>query len=51
MREVPEAQDMPLPLLDPSAAAVKELIRSATKRGYVTLDQINSCLLYTSRCV
>jgi RNA polymerase primary sigma factor len=44
MREVPEAQDMPLPLLDPSAAAVKELIRSATKRGYVTLDQINSVL-------
>src|SRR6516225_11689083 len=30
------------PLLDLSDAAVKKLIRSATKRGYVTHDQINS---------
>jgi RNA polymerase primary sigma factor len=30
------------PLLDLSDAAVKKLIRSAKKRGYVTHDQINS---------
>ena len=32
------------PLLDLSDAAVKKLIRSAKKRGYVTHDQINSLL-------
>jgi hypothetical protein len=32
------------PLLDRSDAAVKELIRSAEKRGYVTHDQINALL-------
>jgi RNA polymerase primary sigma factor len=32
------------PLFDPSDAAVKKLIRSAEKRGYVTHDQINSVL-------
>ena len=32
------------PLLDLSAAAVKELIRNAKKRGYVTHDQINALL-------
>jgi RNA polymerase primary sigma factor len=32
------------PLLDLSDAAVKKLIRSAKKRGYVTHDQINSVL-------
>src|SRR5262249_34395212 len=32
------------PLLDLSDAAVKKLIRSAKKRGYVTHDQINSAL-------
>ncbi len=32
------------PLLDPSDAGVKELIRIAKKRGYVTHDQINSVL-------
>ena len=32
------------PLLDRSDAAVKELIRSAKKRGYVTHDQINAVL-------
>ena len=32
------------PLLDRSDAAVKELIRSAKKRGYVTHDQINTSL-------
>src|SRR5262245_45917475 len=42
-REAPEtAPDSPL--LDPSDAAVKKLIRSAKKRGYVTHDQINSVL-------
>ena len=38
-REGPES-----PLLDLSDAAVKELIRSAKKRGYVTHDQINALL-------
>src|SRR3954452_9273743 len=32
------------PLLDLSDAAVKKLIRSAKKRGYVTHDQINLLL-------
>src|SRR6516162_3263897 len=32
------------PLLDLSDAAVKELIRSAKRRGYVTLDQISALL-------
>src|SRR5262249_15709423 len=32
------------PLLDPSDAAVRELVRSAQKRGYVTHDQIDSVL-------
>jgi hypothetical protein len=32
------------PLLDVSDAVVKELIRSAKKRGYVTHDQINALL-------
>jgi Sigma-70 factor, region 1.1 len=32
------------PLLDLSDAAVKKLIRSVKKRGYVTHDQINSVL-------
>ena len=49
MRGAPEkpasdTQDMPLPLLDLSEPAVNELIRSAKKRGYITLDQINSVL-------
>src|SRR3981081_3015804 len=39
-----EAPDKTLPLLDLSDAAVKKLIRSAKKRGYVTHDQINSVL-------
>jgi RNA polymerase primary sigma factor len=38
-KEVPET-----PLLDRSDAAVKELIRSAKKRGYATHDQINALL-------
>ena len=32
------------PLLDLSDAAVKELIRSAKKRGYVTHDQVSALL-------
>ena len=44
MRGAPENRDMPLPLLDLSDAAVKELIRGAKKRGYVTVDEINSVL-------
>src|SRR6478735_540147 len=43
-KEAPEAPDTPLPLLDLSDAAVKKLIRSAKKRGYVTHDQINLVL-------
>src|SRR6202049_3402765 len=43
-KEVTEAPDTPWPLLDLSDAAVKKLIRTAKKRGYVTHDQINSVL-------
>src|ERR1043166_1163846 len=43
-KEAPETPDTPLPLLDLSDAAVKKLIRAAKKRGYVTVDQINSVL-------
>src|SRR5258708_882603 len=46
--EVPEKEGPETPpdsqLLDLSDAAVKTLIRSAKKRGYVTRDQINSVL-------
>src|SRR6059036_701123 len=46
--EVPEKQAPETapdrPLLDLSDAAVKKLIRTAKKRGYVTHDQINSVL-------
>jgi RNA polymerase primary sigma factor len=46
--EVPEkvgAETLPdCPLLDLSDAAVKKLIRNTKKRGYVTVDQINSVL-------
>src|SRR5271165_6365760 len=44
MRGAPETRAMPLPLLDLSDAAVTELIRSAKRRGYVTIDEINSVL-------
>ena len=44
--EVPEKEGPETPpdspLLDLSDAAIKKLIRSAKKRGYVTHDQINS---------
>ena len=48
--ETPQKEEMlkqggpETPLLDLSDAAVKELIRSAKKRGYVTHDQINALL-------
>src|SRR5204862_3165416 len=43
-KDTPETPDTPPPLLDLSDAAVKKLIRSAKKRGYVTVDQINSLM-------
>src|SRR5206468_9016526 len=43
-KEAPETPETPLPVLDLSDAAVKKLIRSAKKRGYVTVDQINSVM-------
>jgi RNA polymerase primary sigma factor len=43
-RGAPETRAIPLPLLDLSDAAFKELIRSAKRRGYVTVDEINSVL-------
>jgi len=42
--EILEQQNPETPLLDLSDAAVKELIRNAKKRGYVTHDQINVLL-------
>ena len=43
-----DSQDAPSPLLDLSDAAVKKMIKQAKKRGFVTFDQLNDCLLYTS---
>src|SRR5438874_4957469 len=43
-KEAPDTPDTPLPLLNLSDAAVKKLIRSAKKHGYVAHDQINSVL-------
>ena len=42
--EMLEKEGPETPLLDLSEAAVKELIRSAKKRGYITHDQINALL-------
>ena len=46
--QVPQGEDPASPpdhpLLDLSDAAIKKLIRTAKKRGYVTHDQINSVL-------
>jgi hypothetical protein len=42
--EMLEKERPETPLLDLSDAAVKDLIRSAKKRGYVTYDQINALL-------
>jgi RNA polymerase primary sigma factor len=44
VRGAPETRAIPLPLLDLSDATVTELIRSAKRRGYVTVDEINSVL-------
>src|SRR5947209_17465806 len=41
--DLPE-KESDTPLLDLSDAAVKKLVRSAKKRGYVTHEQINSVL-------
>src|SRR6202022_1194296 len=43
-KDVADSPDAPLPLLDLTDAAVKKLIRTAKKRGYVTHDQINAVL-------
>ena len=43
-KEVPDTPDAPLPLLDLSDAAVRKMIKSAKKRGYVTHDQVNAVL-------
>ncbi len=37
-----ETPDAPLPLLDLSDAAVTKMIKQATKRGYVTHEQLNA---------
>ena len=42
--EMMEKEGPETPLLDLSDAAVKALIRSAKKRGYVTHDRINALL-------
>ena len=42
--EAPEAQPHDGPLLDLSDAAVKKMIKEAKKRGYVTVDELNSVL-------
>jgi RNA polymerase primary sigma factor len=42
--ETPEAQTHDGPLLDLSDAAVKKMIKEAKKRGYVTVDELNSVL-------
>src|SRR5271165_4231840 len=44
MPGAPGTRAMPFPVLDLSDAAVTELIRSAKRRGYVTIDEINSVL-------
>jgi RNA polymerase primary sigma factor len=44
VRGAPETRAIRLPLLDLSDAAVTEHIRSAKRRGYVTVDEINSVL-------
>jgi len=43
-KEASETPDAPLPLLDLSDAAVKKMIKSAKKRGYVTYEQLNSVM-------
>ncbi|HYA05267.1 MAG TPA: RNA polymerase sigma factor region1.1 domain-containing protein, partial [Xanthobacteraceae bacterium] len=43
-KETPETPDAPLPLLDLTDAAVKKMIKSAKKRGYVTYEQLNAVM-------
>ncbi len=43
-KDGPESPDAPLPLLDLSDAAVKKMIKSAKKRGYVTYEQLNAVI-------
>jgi RNA polymerase primary sigma factor len=43
-KDGPETPDGPLPLLDLSDAAVKKMIKSAKKRGYVTYQQLNAVM-------
>jgi RNA polymerase primary sigma factor len=43
-KDSPETPDAPLPLLDLSDAAVKKMIKSAKKRGYVTYEQLNAVM-------
>src|SRR6266571_6162526 len=38
----PETPDAPLPLLDLSDAAVPKMLKQATKRGFVTPEQLNA---------
>ncbi len=40
----PATRDAPLPLLDLSDAAVTKMIKQATKRGYVTHEQLNAVI-------
>jgi RNA polymerase primary sigma factor len=40
----PETSDAPLPLLDLSDATVKKMIKQATKRGYVTYEQLKAVM-------
>jgi RNA polymerase primary sigma factor len=44
LQKGPEIPDAPLPLLDLSDAAVTKLINEATKRGYVTYEQLNAVM-------
>ncbi|MGC2125508.1 MAG: RNA polymerase sigma factor region1.1 domain-containing protein, partial [Xanthobacteraceae bacterium] len=43
-KDTPETPDAPLPVLDLSDAAVKKMIKSAKKRGYVTYEQLNAVM-------
>jgi len=42
--EMPENEDREIPVLDVSDAAVKELVRTAKKRGYIAHNQIDALL-------
>ncbi len=40
----PATPDAPLPLLDLAGAAVTKMIKQATKRGYVTTEQLHAVM-------